>query len=83
MFFRITLSQNLEYEPNPKNYPEGSSFEEMLMLDLENAKEEPELFFHKSSHVIVGKIITEESKAIDSRPPHTRDFSRELGGLLI
>ncbi len=59
----LTLSYILEYEPNPENYPEGSTPEQMLKIDLKNAEEDINLISDKYNHTnISGEIITEETE---------------------
>lgn len=42
---RFVLNLEVEYTPNPDNYPEGSTPEEMLEIDRANAQKDPSLFF--------------------------------------
>lgn len=65
MKFRLTLSYIVEYEPSQNNYPEGSTPEQMLVIDLKNAEEDINLTFDKYNRTnISGEIITEESEKI-------------------
>lgn len=41
---RIQLTATLEYEANPTAYPDGSSPEQMLAIDLSNADDDTFMF---------------------------------------
>lgn len=45
---RVIVTATLEYESDPEWYPDASTPEEMLAIDLENAKEDVFLFLDTS-----------------------------------
>lgn len=38
---RVTITAVFEYEPNPEHYGDNSTPEQMLAVDLKNAKDDP------------------------------------------
>ena len=46
---RIVVTATLEYETDPQWYPDASTPEEMLAIDLENAKGDVLLFLDNSN----------------------------------
>jgi hypothetical protein len=41
---KLTVKVTCEYTPNPKHYPEGSTPQDMLEIDIEGADEDPFMF---------------------------------------
>lgn len=60
MRFQITLT--VDYEVNPQSYPEGSSPEDMLDIDVANYESDPTsllLLCENENFVVTGRICRE------------------------
>ena len=56
---KITMNFEYEYEPDPSNYPLGSTIDEMIAIDVANAHDDPYLFIDMdgSNTSITGEAV--------------------------
>lgn len=56
---KISILVEVEYEPNPKYYPAGSTIDEMLAIDLGGVNEDPYPYFEMdgANMTITGEIV--------------------------
>ena len=55
--FRITFNVVVEYEADPKNYPNGYTAEQMLEVDLANAEEDPFMLIEGGQWTTTAEIV--------------------------
>lgn len=56
---KITIMVEVEYEPDPKNYPVGSTLDEMIAIDVGGAEDDPYCFFEMecANMTVTGEIV--------------------------
>lgn len=54
---RITLNVVVEYEADPRNYPDGASPQDMLNIDLANAEEDPFMVIGDGKWTTTGELV--------------------------
>jgi hypothetical protein len=65
---RITITTVVEYEPEPENYEDCTTLEEMARVDLAAAKDDPMLF-----ETMPGAVTDIKAETLEARPRTLQD----------